>query len=110
MYAVEVGGSSGEVKLSYEMGDLRHDHPLLRRLASPYTYYLRGLLPARPSKFIVGNIPVLDSAGLCDWFNGEFECARGFFLFFLFCVERWVEWVRFVLYCVALRCAHTEQC
>ena len=25
--SVEVGGSSGEVKLSYEMGDLRHDHP-----------------------------------------------------------------------------------
>ena len=107
--SVEVGGSSGEVKLSYEMGDLRHDHPLLRRLASPYTYYLRGLLPARPSKFIVGNIPVLDSAGLCDWFNGEFECARVFF----FCSLSFVLSAGlngFGLYCIVtvLRCVvHT---
>ena len=103
--SVEVGASSGEVKLSYEMGDLRHDHPLLRRLANPYTYYLRGLLPARPSKFIVGNIPVLDSAGLCDWFNGEFEfeCARAFLsLFFCVCFVLSV-WF-------GLCCAHAEQC
>lgn len=64
------GGGSSDVRLTFEMGSLRHNHPLLRRLACPYTHALQGLLPTKASK-IVGNMNVLDEQSLCTWFSGE---------------------------------------